>query len=173
MVALAVAWEAFACGGSPQPPRLPRGTPRTPGSGRRRGTPNRKTLALRQLMGALAGDVDYQERLSSAFRRRRLHPSTEMRVWDYVVGKPPERVQVSADVTMNEKLDQERELFARLSIEDLEELARDNEQLLAKARTMAQRQRLPPAEATLTNAPIDGVECTTGESAENTGDDDA
>ena len=82
-----------------------------PGSGRKKGTPNRKTLELRQLMGALAGDVDYQERLSSAFRRRRLHPSTEMRVWDYVVGKPAERVQLSADVTMNQKLDQERELF--------------------------------------------------------------
>ena len=93
------------------PPPHPRGTPRTAGSGRKKGTPNRKTLELRQLMGALAGDVDYQERLSSAFRRRRLHPSTEMRVWDYVVGKPAERVQLSADLTMNQKLDQERELF--------------------------------------------------------------
>ena len=70
---------------------------------------------------------------------------------------------------MSQKLDQERELFSRLSIEDLEELARDDERLLAKARTMAQRQRLPPAEATPTNAPIVSVERNTGESAENTG----
>ena len=49
------------------PPPHPRGEPRTAGSGRKKGTPNRKTLELRQLMGALAGDVDYQERFSSAF----------------------------------------------------------------------------------------------------------
>jgi hypothetical protein len=40
---------------------------------------------------------------------------------------------------MSQKLDQERELFAHLTIDDLQELARDYEQLLAKARTMAQR----------------------------------
>ena len=34
----------------------------------------------------------------------------------HVVGKPAERVQLSADVTMNQKLDQEGELFSRLSV---------------------------------------------------------
>ena len=57
------------------PPPHPRGTPRTPGSGRKRGTPNRKTVELRQLMGVLAGDVDYQHRLREDFRRRRVHPA--------------------------------------------------------------------------------------------------
>jgi hypothetical protein len=37
---------------------------------------------------------------------------------------------------------------------------------------MAQRQRLPPAKATPTNAPIVSVERNTGESAENTGTGD-
>ena len=39
------------------PPPHPRGTPRTPGSGRRKGSLNRKTLELRTLMASLAGDL--------------------------------------------------------------------------------------------------------------------
>jgi len=150
------------------PPPHPRGEPRTAGSGRKKGTPNRRTVQLRELMTSLCHDVDYQYRLRADFRRRRVHPAIESLVWAHTVGKPTERVQISADVTMKQKLDEERELFARLSIEELEELARDNERLLAKARTMAQRQRLPPAAVTPPAAPMDNVESNTGESAENT-----
>jgi hypothetical protein len=89
----------------------------------------------------------------------------------YVALRRRQSIEPSHD---EQKLDQERELFSRLSIEDLEEFARDNERLLAKSRTMAQRQRLPPAAATLPGAPIDNMERNTDESAENTGDvDDA
>jgi hypothetical protein len=38
------------------PPPHPRGTPRTVGSGRKKGTPNRKTVELRQLMTSLCDD---------------------------------------------------------------------------------------------------------------------
>jgi hypothetical protein len=125
---------------------------------------------MRELMTSLCHDVDYQYRLRADFRRRRVHPTIEALVWNHVVGKPAERLQLSADVAMNQKLNEERELFARLSVEDLEELARDSERLLAKARTMAQQQRVLPTAVRLLGAPTDSVERNAGESAENTGD---
>jgi len=63
------------------PPPHPKGAPRTPGSGRQKGTPNRKTLEVRELMALLVNDVDYQYRFRADFRKRRVHPSTEMMVW--------------------------------------------------------------------------------------------
>ena len=99
-------------------------------------------------MGVLAGDVDYQHRLREDFRRRRVHPTVETLVWSHVIGRPTEKVQLSADVTMNQKLEEERELFARLSIEEMEEIAAESEALVAKVRMMAQR-HVPPAGATL------------------------
>ena len=104
------------------PPPHPRGTPRTAGSGRRRGTPNRKTVELRQLMASLATTSTIRTgcaRLPATSRS----PRPRELVWAHVVGKPTERVQLSADVTMSQKLDQERELFSKLSLEQLEELA--------------------------------------------------
>ena len=149
------------------PPPHPRGTPRTPGSGRKRGTPNRKTVELRALMGVLAGDVDYQHRLREDFRRRRVHPTVETLVWSHVIGRPTEKVQLSADVTMNQKLDEERELFARLSIEEMAEIAAESDALVAKVRMMAQR-HVPLAGATLPGTATDNRENTSGESVENT-----
>ena len=105
-------------------------------------------------MGALAGDVDYRERFSSAFRRRRLHPSTEMRVWDYVVGKPAERVQLSADVTTSQKLDQERELFRKLSIDQLEMLAAESQALVNKAIMLVKENALTSSVATRLARPL-------------------
>src|SRR5262245_30915444 len=108
------------------PPPHRRGEPKTPGSGRRRGSLNRKTVELRTLMTALAGDVDYQQRFRRAFVKRRLHPSTEMRVWEYVVGKPKEQIEMSAKLSMDARIEAERELFSRLSIEQMEELAAES-----------------------------------------------
>ena len=107
------------------PPPHTRGEPRTAGSGRKKGTPNRRTVQMRELMTSLCHDVDYQYRLRADFRRRRVHPAIESLVWAHTVGKPTERVRLSADVTMNQKLDQERELFRKLSIEQLENSRRN------------------------------------------------
>src|SRR5262245_13072531 len=136
----------------PPPPR-PRGSPRPIGSGRKRGTPNKRTMRMRELLSSLCHDVSYQHRLRSDFRRRRVHPAIESLAWAHTIGKPADRVQLSADVTMNQKLKEERELFSRLSVEQLEEVAADNERLLAKALAMAQGQYLPTTEATLPGAP--------------------
>jgi Resolvase, N terminal domain len=99
-----------------------RGMPRTAGSGRKRGTPNRKTVELRMLMGALVGDIDYQCKLRSDFRKWRLYPSTAIRLWEYTIGKPKEQIEMSANVTMNERLAAER-VLRLLDLRQLEALA--------------------------------------------------
>ena len=120
------------------PPPHPRGAPRTPGSGRRKGTENRKTVELRMLMGAMAGDIDYQRKLSQDFRKRRLHPSTEIRIWEYAVGRPKEQLELSANVTMNERMEAERKLLQRLDLRELEQLAAESQALLDRAVAVAQ-----------------------------------
>jgi hypothetical protein len=119
------------------PPPHRRGEPKTPGSGRRRGSLNRRTVELRALMTALAGDVDYQYRLRQDFRRRRVHPSIEALVWAHTIGKPPERVQLSADLTMNQKLAEECAVFARLDVSQMEELVAASQALIDRMMEMA------------------------------------
>ena len=94
-------------------------------------------------MTSLCHDVDYQYRLRADFRRRRVHPAIESLVWAHTVGKPAERVQLSADVTMNHKLDHERELFRKLSLEQLEELAAESQALVDKAMAMVKANASP------------------------------
>src|SRR6188474_1491230 len=106
----------------PPPPHL-RSAPKTRGSGRRRGSLNRRTVELRALMTALTGDVDYQQRFRRAFVARRLHPTTEIKVWEYVVGKPAEQIELSANLAVDARLAEERELFAQLDLADLEQRA--------------------------------------------------
>ena len=153
------------------PPPHPRGAPRTPGSGRRRGTPNRKTVEMRALMTGLVHDVDYQCRLRQDFRRRRIHPTIEALVWAHTVGKPTERVQLSADVTMSQKLEQERELFSKLSVEQLEVLATESQALVDRAMMMVKANTLTPGAATLGCAPIDAGESNGGPREMSTGTD--
>ena len=140
------------------PPPHPRGAPRTAGSGRKKGTPNRKTVEMRQLMSSLCHDVGYQYKLREDFRRRRVHPAIESLVWAHTVGKPTERVRLSADVTMNQKLDQERELFSKLSLEQLEQLAAESQSLVDRAVAMVKANTLTPGTAAAALAPIDGRE---------------
>jgi hypothetical protein len=129
------------------PPPHPKGAPKTPGSGRRKGTPNKKTIALRELMAALSGDVNYQEKLLKDFRTRRVHPSVEVRVWEYALGKPMDRVAVSANVTMDRQLDAEAERLKWLDLAELEALAAETQALMdrAFARSEAKRHGVLPA----------------------------
>src|SRR5688572_25026718 len=121
------------------PPPHPRGAPRTAGSGRKKGT---RTVQMRELMTSLCHDVDYQSRLRADFRRRRVHPAIESLVWAHTIGKPAERVQLSADVTMNQRLDQEREVFSKLSVEQLEIIAAESQALVNRAMMMVKENAL-------------------------------
>jgi hypothetical protein len=79
------------------PPPHPKGAPRTPGSGRKKGTPNSKTVEMRALLAALCNDVDYQPKLREDFIKRRVHPSTEALAWAHVFGKPKEQIEMSRE----------------------------------------------------------------------------
>ena len=68
-------------------------------------------------------DVEYQYRFRRDFTRRRVHPSIETLIWHYVAGKPKESIQMTGSLEFSERLEAERELFSKLSIEQLEELA--------------------------------------------------
>jgi len=71
-----------------------------PRTGRKTGTPNRKTVEMRALMATLVDDVDYQYRLRDDFRNRRIHPSIEALVWVHIIGKPKEQIEMAAEVSM-------------------------------------------------------------------------
>lgn len=65
---------------------------------------NRKSVELKALMAMLVNDVNYQHRLRKQFVKRRVHPTTEALVWAYAVGRPVEKVQMTASVAMSEQL---------------------------------------------------------------------
>jgi hypothetical protein len=70
-----------------------------------------------------------------------------------------------------EKLAAERELFTRLDISELQELARESEALVAKAMAMVRANALTPGAATAPRALVDGGE-SNGEPAEKSPDTD-
>src|SRR4051812_18966847 len=92
----------------PPPPR-PRGSPKI--GGRRKGTPNRRTVEARLLCSTLVQDIAYQRKFQRDFVRRRVHPSIESMVWAYHLGKPKEQVEMTGKFTMNQRLEAERHLI--------------------------------------------------------------
>ena len=90
------------------PPPPPPGS-RVPGSGRRKGTPNRRIAEARQLCSDLVHDLRYQNRLRHDFLRRRVHPSIETMLWHYSLGKPQENIELRGGLTVNQCLIDERE----------------------------------------------------------------
>lgn len=63
----------------PTPP--PPAGQRMPGSGRRKETPNRVSVAAREFAATLVNDPQYQHRLRQDFITRRVHPSVEAMIW--------------------------------------------------------------------------------------------
>jgi hypothetical protein len=113
--------------------------------GTKKGTPNRKTIELRALMAALVDDLEYRSRLREDFRKRRVHPPTEALVWAYAVGKPTEKIEMSASVSVDERLAAEREMLRTLSVPELEALAAESQALVDRALSMAKRKYARPA----------------------------
>ena len=105
-------------------------------------------------MRELVHDNAYQRRLRRDFCRRRVAPVTETAVWTRVLGPAPQAITVSADVTLDARLREERELFARLDLPDLERLAAKSEALVAEARELVAAQRVKNSRATVPGAPV-------------------
>jgi hypothetical protein len=87
---------------------------------------------MRVLMAALVDDVDYQYNLREDFKHRRIHPSIEALMWAHVLGKPREKIEVTADVTMNDMLATERDLLRRLDLPQLQALAAESQAVVDK-----------------------------------------
>ncbi len=136
-----------------------------PGSGRRRGTRNRHTVAAVALASELMNDVGYQYRFRRDFIRRRVHPSIEALIWHYVAGKPKESIQMTGSIGFSERLAADRELFSRLSIQQMEEIAAESQALVDKALAMVRANGVTPDPTTAPDAPVDGGE-SNGEPAE-------
>ena len=134
----------------------PKGSPKVPGSGRRRGTRNRRTVAAVALASELMSDVGYQYRFRRDFTRRRVHPSIETLIWHYVAGKPKESIQMTGNIEFSERLEAERELFAKLDVKQLEELAAESQALVNKAMAMVRANAPTPGGVTAPHAPADG-----------------
>ena len=72
---------------------------------------------------------------------------------------------MTGSIGFSERLDQERELFSKLSVEQLEELAVASQALVDRAMAMAKSNALTPGAVTATLAPVDSGE-SNGEPAE-------
>jgi hypothetical protein len=127
---------------------------------------------MRQLMSDLCDNIDYQSKLREDFKRRRVHPSVETLVWSYVIGKPAERVQVSADVTMNQRLEQELELYSQLTVEQLEVLAAESQALVDRAMMMVKANARTLDAVIPSRAPADSGQEPDSEPAEQPSDTD-
>ena len=114
----------------------PKGSSKVAGSGRRKGTRNRRTVAAAALASELMNDVGYQYRFRRDFTRRRVHPSIETLIWHYVAGKPKESIQMTGSIEFSERLEAERELFSKLDVQQLEVLAAESQRLVDQAMVM-------------------------------------
>ena len=59
---------------------------------------------------------------------------------------------------MSQKLEEERELFSRLTIQQMEEIAAESQALVDKLLVMAKANGVTPAATTAICAPVDGGE---------------
>ena len=114
------------------PPVWPKGT-RPPNSGRVKGTPNRISIEVRELVAQLMNDAAYQFKLRADFRRRKLHPTIEALIWSYHLGKPKQIVDLTASVNVDARIEEERRAFAALDIRDMKALAEQSQQLVDRA----------------------------------------
>jgi len=88
-------------------------------------------------MALLVNDVDYQYRFRDDFRKRRVHPITELMVWAYAIGRPKDQIEMSAQVSMDARFVAEREALRGLDLEQLEALAAESQALVDRAIAMA------------------------------------
>lgn len=118
------------------PPVWPKGT-RPPNSGRVKGTPNRVSVEVKQLVAQLTNDTAYQFKLRADFRRRKVHPTIEALIWSYHLGRPKQTIDLTATVDVDARLEEEKRIFATLDVHELEDLAAASQALVDRARALS------------------------------------
>jgi hypothetical protein len=58
-------------------------------------------------------------------------------MWHYVAGKPKESIRMTGSIDFRERLEAERELFSRLSVPQMEEIAAESQALVDRMMAMA------------------------------------
>ena len=83
-----------------------------------------------------------------------MHPSIETLIWHYVAGKPKDSIQMTGSIEFSERLEAERELFAKLDVQQLEVLAAESQALVDKAMMMVRANGLRSGAATCSRVVI-------------------
>ena len=123
---------------------------RYPGSGRKKGQPNKITVEVRTLVSELVNDPNYQHKLRADFRRRKVHPTIEGLIWNYHLGKPTQPVAMSGSMALDVtgRLEEEKRIFAQLDVRDLEVLAAESQALVDRALALTRASRAPVIDVT-------------------------
>jgi hypothetical protein len=76
--------------------------------GRKKGTPNKASVEVRQLLSTALHDPVYQQRFVNRLRSGKLSPRLEEMAWAYVLGKPAQAVDVKGKITLEDVLEASR-----------------------------------------------------------------
>lgn len=120
-----------------KPPPAPAKGTRHPGAGRVKGTPNKISVEVRQLVSELVNNAQYQWKLRHDFEVRKVHPTIEALIWTYHLGKPKQTVELNATVDVSARIEEERRVFAGLDVGDLEQLAAESQRLVDRAMALS------------------------------------
>ena len=101
-------------------PRRPKGIGTT--GGRKKGTPNKSTVELREFFSSVLNDPAYRARLLARAKLGTLPPPVEIALWHYAVGKPKETIDQHLDVSVKQTPESAAKLVRSLSTEHLLEL---------------------------------------------------
>ena len=82
----------------PRPGQFQKGQPKTPGSGRKKGTPNKATAELKETFARILRDKKGLAMLRKQYQAGELPPQTLALMCHYVAGKPATEVHVEGDV---------------------------------------------------------------------------
>lgn len=78
---------------SRNPPGRPKGTPKT--GGRKRGTPNKATVQIKEWAREFVEDAEGRAKLLEQYRAGQLNPTILTLVMHYAHGKPKEQVELT------------------------------------------------------------------------------
>jgi hypothetical protein len=72
----------------------------TPGPGRRKGTPNKATVEVKEACRLLVDDPMYVTGLRKRLLAGKLPPAVECMLWHYAKGKPKEQAEINGTFTL-------------------------------------------------------------------------
>ncbi|MHC4371488.1 MAG: hypothetical protein ACYSW8_28060 [Planctomycetota bacterium] len=94
-----------------------KGTPKTPGSGRKKGSKNKQTIEVKEMARELLENKDYQRNLLKRLKAGELPPQLETLLYHYRFGKPAVKLEVETgpdlraaiEATLTRKIDDDNE----------------------------------------------------------------